>query len=105
VTYAGKDPVQFMDQYKGGVELLHIKNMANHVSTGNFTGADFNPPDMTGDNWVPLGKGKIDYKAVFQKGREIGVKWYILEMDKYDGDVYAAVDSSLTYIRNEKLLP
>lgn len=105
VTYAGQDPVNFMDQYKEGVELLHVKNMANHVSTGTFTGADFNPPDMAGDNWVPLGKGKIDYKSVFRKGREIGVKWYILEMDKYDGDVYAAVDSSLAYIRNEKLLP
>jgi sugar phosphate isomerase/epimerase len=105
VTYAGQDPVQFMDKYKDGVELLHIKNMADNVATGVFTGADFMPPDMPAQNWVPLGRGKIDYKSVFQKGKEIGVKWYILEMDKYDGDVYAAVDSSLAYIRKEKLLP
>ena len=105
VTYAGQNPVQFMDKYGDGVELLHIKNMANHVSTGVFTGADFMPPDMPAQDWVPLGKGKIDYKSVFQKGKQIGVKWYILEMDKYDGDVYAAMDSSLAYIRNEKLLP
>ncbi len=104
VAYAGQDPVQFMDKYKDGVELLHIKNMADHVPTGVFTGADFMPPDMPANNWVPLGKGQIDYKAVFEKGREIGVKWYILEMDKYDGDVYAAVDSSLTYIKKEKLM-
>ena len=105
VTYAGQDPVKFMDKYRDGVELLHVKNMADHVSTGVFTGADFMPPDMPADNWVPLGKSKkIDYKSVFQKGREIGVKWYILEMDKFDGDVYAAVDSSLAYIRKEKLL-
>lgn len=105
VTYAGHDPVQFMERYRDGVELLHIKNMADHVSTGVFTGANFMPPDMPAENWVPLGKGKIDYKSVFQKGKEIGVKWYILEMDKYNGDVYAAVDSSLAYIRKEKLLP
>jgi sugar phosphate isomerase/epimerase len=105
VTYAGQDPVQFMDRYRDGVELLHIKDMAEHVSTGVFNGADFMPPDMPAQNWVPLGKGKIDYKLVFQKGKQIGVKWYILEMDKYDGDVYAAIDSSLAYIRNEKLLP
>ena len=105
VTYAGQDPVQFMEKYRGGVELLHIKDMADHVPTGVFTGADFMPPDMPAENWAPLGKGKIDYKAVFQKGKEIGVKWYILEMDKYNGDVYAAVDSSLAYIRKEKLLP
>jgi sugar phosphate isomerase/epimerase len=105
VTYAGADPVTFMDKYRGGVELLHVKNMADDVPTGVFTGADFNPSDMPSDNWVPLGKGrKIDYKSVFRKGREIGVKWYILEMDKYDGDVYAAVDSSLAYIKKEKLL-
>jgi sugar phosphate isomerase/epimerase len=103
VTYAGQDPVQFMDKYRDGVQLLHVKNMANHVSTGVFTGADFNPPDMDPAYWVPLGKGKIDYKSVFQKGQEIGVKWYILEMDKFDGDVYAAVDSSLVYIQREKL--
>lgn len=105
VTYAGADPVQFMEKYRDGVELLHIKNMANEVATGVFTGANFMPPDMPAQNWVPLGRGKIDYKSVFQKGREIGVKWYILEMDKYDGDVYAAVDSSIAYIRKEKLMP
>ena len=105
VTYAGQDPVKFMDKYRGGVELLHVKNMADHVSTGVFTGADFMPPQMPATNWVPLGKSKkIDYKAVFQKGREIGVKWYILEMDRFDGDVFAAVDSSLAYIKKEKLL-
>jgi sugar phosphate isomerase/epimerase len=104
VTYAGQDPVQFMNKYRDGVELLHVKNMADHVSTGVFTGADFMPPDMPAENWVPVGRGKIDYKSVFNKGKEIGVKWYILEMDKYDGDVYAAVDSSLAYIRKEDLL-
>jgi sugar phosphate isomerase/epimerase len=104
VTYAGWDPVKFMDQYRDGVELLHIKNMDDHVSTGVFTGADFMPPDMPAENWVPLGRGKIDYSSVFKKGHEIGVKWYILEMDKYQGDVYAAVDSSLAYIRKENLM-
>ncbi len=104
VTYAGQNPVQFMEQYRNGVELLHIKNMADHVATGVFTGADFNPPDMDPGNWVPLGRGKIDFTSVFRKGKEIGVKWYILEMDKYDGDVYAAVDSSLNYIKKNKLV-
>jgi len=104
VTYAGQDPVQFMESYRGGVELLHIKNMADRVSTGVFSGADFNPPDLPSQFWVPLGKGKIDYQSVFKKGHEIGVKWYILEMDKFDGNVYAAVDSSLAYIKREKLL-
>lgn len=104
VTYAGQDPVQFMSAYEDGVELLHIKNMADHVQTGVFTGADFMPPDMPADHWVPLGKGKIDFKSVFQKGHEMGVKWYIIEMDKFDGDVYAAVDSSLAYIKRESLM-
>ena len=104
VTYAGRDPVQFMDEYRGGVELLHIKDMSPNLSTGIFTGADFNPPDMPPQNWVPVGRGKIDYKAVFKKGEQIGVKWYILEMDKYDGNVYAAMDSSISYIKKEKLL-
>jgi sugar phosphate isomerase/epimerase len=105
VTYAGQDPVKFMERYRSGVELLHVKNMADHVHTGVFSGADFMPPDMPANNWVPLGKSNmIDYRSVFKKGREIGVKWYILEMDKYDGDVYAAVDSSLVYIQKEKLL-
>ncbi|MDP9041718.1 MAG: sugar phosphate isomerase/epimerase [Bacteroidota bacterium] len=104
ITYAGQDPVQFMDKYRDGIELLHIKDMAPDVSTGVFTGADFMPSDMPAQNWVAVGKGKIDYKSVFQKGKQIGVKWFILEMDKYDGDVYAAVASSISYIRKEKLL-
>jgi len=105
VTYAGQDPVRFMEEYRGGVELLHVKNMADHLTTGVFNGSDFNPPDMPANNWVPLGKShKIDYKSVFKKGREIGVKWYILEMDRFDGDVYGAVDTSLVYIKKEKLM-
>jgi sugar phosphate isomerase/epimerase len=103
VTYAGWNPVQFMDKYRDGVELLHIKDMAPKVPTGVFTGADFNPADMPPQDWVPVGKGKIDYKAVFQKGKQIGVKWYILEMDKYDGDVFAAVDSSIHFLRRARL--
>ena len=54
VTYAGRNPVQFMDQYRDGIELLHIKDMAPNVSTGVFTGADFNPPDMPPQNHVGL---------------------------------------------------
>jgi sugar phosphate isomerase/epimerase len=105
VTYAGQDPVKFMEQYSNGVELLHVKNMADHVKRGTFDGSDFNPPDMPANNWVSLGKGGvIDYKAVFQKGHDIGVKWYIIEMDKFDGDVYAAVDTSLVYLKRERLL-
>lgn len=105
VTYAGQDPVQFMGKYSGGVELLHVKNMADHVTTGTFDGSNFMPPDMPANNWVPLGKSNmIDYKSVFKKGHEIGVKWYILEMDKFDGDVYGAVDTSLVYIEREKLM-
>jgi sugar phosphate isomerase/epimerase len=104
VTYAGWDPVKFMEKYRDGVELLHIKDMAPDVKTGVFTGADFNPPDMPPQDWVPVGKGKIDYKAVFREGKKIGVRWYIIEMDKYDGSVYDAVASSIAYIQKEKLL-
>jgi sugar phosphate isomerase/epimerase len=105
ITYAGDNAVQFMDKYRDGIELLHIKDMADNVSTGVFNGANFNPSDMPANCWKPVGKGKIDYKSVFKKGKQIGVKWYILEMDKCDGDVYAAVSSSIAYIRKEKLLP
>lgn len=104
VTYAGADPVQFMEKYHGGIELLHIKDMAEKVATGPFNGSNFNPDDWPGDDWTPVGKGKIDYKGVFQEGKKIGVKWYILEMDKYDGDMYTAVDSSMAYIKREHLL-
>jgi len=39
VTYAGENPVRFMEKYRNGIELLHIKDMAPQVSTGVFTGA------------------------------------------------------------------
>ena len=86
-----------MEKYST-VLIAYIKNMANHVSTGVFTGADFMPPDMPRD-WVPLARAILTITLYCLKGKEIGVKWYILELIKYDGDVYAAVDSSLKYIR------
>ena len=104
VTYAGFDPVKFIEDHKDGVELFHIKNMAEHVKTGTFTGVDFMPPEMPADLWVPLGQGKIDFKPVFEKGHEIGAKWYILEMDRYEGDPFDAVAASLAYIKKEGLM-
>jgi hypothetical protein len=48
--------------------------------------------------------GKIDFKSVFEKGQEIVAKWYVLEMDNFDGDTFAAVAKSLAYIEKEGLL-
>ena len=48
-----------MIKYRDGVELRTSRTWRITYRQAFFTGADFMPPDMPANNWVPLGKGKI----------------------------------------------
>jgi len=70
VQYGGADPVATIRRYAGRCPLLHIK-------------------DMTAEEprtFAEVGKGIMDWPAIFAAGKEAGAEWYIVEQDTCAGD-------------------
>lgn len=102
-VYAGQDPLEMFERYGEDITMLHLKNMAEGVETGPFTGVNFSPPFMEPDQWVPLGKGQIDFNPILKKAHENKVQWYFLEMD-HAGDVFEDAKTSIEYLKAEGFL-
>jgi sugar phosphate isomerase/epimerase len=82
VHKAGADPLKYFAKYPGRFPLVHVK--------------DF---DANG-NMVDVGKGVIDWKAIFAKADLGGIKHYFVEFDD-PKDPFASIQDSYEYL--EKL--
>jgi sugar phosphate isomerase/epimerase len=60
---ADVDPVALMDKCGDRIKLLHMKDLDDKRQL------------------APVGEGIIDMRKVVEKGKEIGIKWYIVEQD------------------------
>lgn len=58
------DPLKYFEEYPGRFPLVHVK--------------DFDQHDMMTD----VGRGVIDWKAIFAKSRQAGIKHYFVEHDE-----------------------
>ena len=92
VTVAGLDPVALLEQYKGRVVSLHVKDVARRGADGK------EPPSVT------LGEGVIDWKKVLGKAHATGVKHYFYEQeDPFTRPVLEAVKISGDYLAKLKV--
>lgn len=79
---AGADPIAYFEKYPGRFPLVHVK-------------------DFTKDRtMVDVGKGEIDWKAIFAKSDVAGIKHYFVEFDD-PKDPFASIQASYEYL--EKL--
>lgn len=72
VSHPGADPVALLRKYPDRWSLMHIKDMAEGTES-NFSG------HAASESNVPVGTGTIDYAAVLEAAREIGVERYYIE--------------------------
>ncbi|NMA84040.1 MAG: sugar phosphate isomerase/epimerase [Epulopiscium sp.] len=63
--YGGVDPISYIKQYAQRCKLIHIKDM----QAGD------------GKEFAAIGEGVMDIPAIVQAGKEIGVKWFVVEND------------------------
>lgn len=71
-AHGGADPVCYLEKYAGRFELMHLKDVAKGTPT-DLTGS---APDEAS---VPLGKGQLDWAAIFHAADRAGVKVYFIE--------------------------
>ena len=73
----GHDPVDYFNRYPGRFELLHIKDE------------------------MELGKsGKVDFENIYNNADQSGVKYMIVEVERYTGTPMDGVRESYDYLNN-----
>jgi sugar phosphate isomerase/epimerase len=81
VTFAGNDPLDYFNRFPKRFPLVHVKD-----SSG--------PPD---NKMVDVGKGKIDFRAIFAQSDKAGIKHYFVEHDQ-PTDPMATIRNSYKYL-------
>jgi sugar phosphate isomerase/epimerase len=91
MTFAGKDPVEYMRRYPGRFPLLHIKGLKAGFppTTGHFEGNPF----------TEVGNGVIDWKRIFLAARGGGLKHYYVEQDQWDRPSLESAAISAAYLK------
>jgi len=81
------DPVAIVKEYAGRAPLLHIKD-------GSLVKDELQ---------LPLGRGKMDVPAVIAAADPAVLKWLVVELDNFDGEMLSAVEESYNYLINNGL--
>ncbi|HUA14620.1 MAG TPA: sugar phosphate isomerase/epimerase [Verrucomicrobiae bacterium] len=94
ITVGGGDPLKYFSEYPGRFPLVHVKDMKKLPKVSEAGGQDFGDSlkDMTS-----VGDGIIDWKRIFAKSEEAGIKHYIVEHDK-PADPLASITASYEYL-------
>lgn len=65
-TRAGRDPLQLFQQYPGRFAMWHVKDMQDPQGTKAM---------------APVGKGTIDFRAIFARAQQSGMRHFFVEHD------------------------
>ncbi|MBV9929289.1 MAG: sugar phosphate isomerase/epimerase [Acidobacteria bacterium] len=79
----GANPVEYFGRHPGRFHLLHVKDM------------DATPRRFFAD----VGKGTIDFKSIFARAREAGVRHYFVENDQPAGSPFESLRTSIEYLK------
>jgi sugar phosphate isomerase/epimerase len=86
VVTAGADPIAWLKKYPGRFRLCHIKDRIKNATDKNAS--------------CTLGTGSIDYPAILKTARKNGMKYFIVEQEKYDNTTpLAAVADDAAYMK------
>jgi sugar phosphate isomerase/epimerase len=77
----GADPLKYFAKFPGRFPLVHVKDM-----------------DKAGD-FAEVGSGTIDWKPIFAKSQEAGIKHYFVEQDQ-SKDPFSSIQASYEYLRD-----
>ncbi|HEU5217995.1 MAG TPA: sugar phosphate isomerase/epimerase [Gemmatimonadales bacterium] len=83
ITRGGQDPLAYFAKWPGRFPLVHVKDM------------DATPRRFFAD----LGKGTIDFPAIFRKAQQAGITHYFYEQDETPGSVFDSAKASYEYLR------
>ena len=83
VVKAGHDPVKYFEKYPGRFQLWHVKDM------------DKSNPERNAD----VGTGTIDFKNLFTKAKQSGLKKFFIEQETYPTTPMEGAKNSINYLK------
>jgi len=95
VSAAGGDPARWLRRIKGrNSPVVHFKEYA--IDDLSYDMGMGNIPFR----FAEIGRGNINWQAVVEACREIGIEWYCIEQDFHRGDAFDSLKTSIEYMRN-----
>ncbi|WP_226529976.1 sugar phosphate isomerase/epimerase family protein [Metabacillus niabensis] len=104
IQRAGVNPVEFINQYKGRISLLHLKD----YRIGKMDLSELDLRDMSRFmgiftntiEFAEVGEGNLDMKAIIEAGLDSGVKYFLVEQDDtYGRDPLECLRISADHLR------
>ncbi len=92
VTQAGKDPVEMLHRLGHRVRMLHLKDRKPGFPPSNDM-------DKSSAHFTEVGHGSINWKAVLDTARGMGIEYYFVEQDQTPGNPLDSIKSSYQYLR------
>jgi sugar phosphate isomerase/epimerase len=83
IIKAGRKPIAYFQKYPGRFPLVHVKDM------------DGTPKRF----FTEVGRGIIDFKQIFARSDEAGIKHYFVEQDETPGSPFASIKISIDYLK------
>ncbi|MFI5187907.1 MAG: sugar phosphate isomerase/epimerase family protein [Chitinophagales bacterium] len=83
VTKAGHNPLDLFAAHPHRFDMWHIKDMDN-------TDKKF---------FTEVGSGVIDFKAIFKKAKQSGMKYFFVEQDICPGNPFDSIAKSIDYLK------
>jgi len=83
ITKAGFDPLDYFEKYPKRFPLWHVKDMQKNTKS-----------------FAEVGNGTIDFKRIFEAREKAGLKYWFVEQDSSDKDIFESLAMSKKYIDN-----
>lgn len=83
LAYAGIDPAQFIRERSGSIACVHFKDLKIKDGVPRF---------------AEVGAGNINWDAVIQASSEAGAEYALVEQDECDGDPFASLQKSYSFL-------
>ena len=83
IVKGGQDPLEYFARWPGRIELVHAKDSAA-------------PP---GREMTDVGAGTIDWRGIFSRGKQAGIKHCFVERDDAP-DPFARIAASFAYLKD-----
>jgi len=92
IAWPGQDPVKLLRRYPTRFVLMHLKDIRKGTKLGDLSGHA--PEEVS----VPVGTGMLDFPAILQQARKIGVKRYYIEDEAREA--VSNIPVSLKYLKS-----
>lgn len=103
IQRAGENPVEYIKQYAGRMDLLHLKDYRIGAMNPDF---DFNDTSQYSKifsdriQFAEIGEGNLDMKAIIESGLQSGSVYFIVEQDDtYGRDAFDCLETSAQNLR------